>query len=196
MILVATIIHERKRYAFDHICRWLTKADLPDCKAVVKVHGGEYGAPGEIKQQREYLRRLAWETGASHLCFVGVDTIPPLDAVPRLLAHNVPVVSGLYFGRHNAENGSPDVAVCGVHSDPLFNKREHIEKLYTLQLVDWVGMDAILLARPAFESICWLDYEVADDDYPACQQLQSKGFKIYLDPTVVCRHYSTETVWS
>ena len=41
----------------------------------------------------------ALDGGFSNLMFLDDDTIPPHDVIPRLLAHNLPIVSGVYYRR-------------------------------------------------------------------------------------------------
>jgi len=166
---------------------WLEKADLPDCEVVMRWHLGEFGEKDAVKIQREFFRQLAIEKGASHLYFMGADTIPPLDVIPRLLAHNKPIVGGIYYGRPRAKNGDPKRAVAWKHDD---HGQNFLRKNGLVEL-DGMGMDCVLFSREAFSSFSWEDYGVNDDDYPVYDTLRAKGFKVMLDPSITCRHYNT-----
>jgi hypothetical protein len=111
-----------------------------------------------------------------------------LDVLPRLLAHNVDVVGGVYYGRTNSGNGDEQTAVVWKHKTD-FNKRKNLEQLTGLQEVDGMGMDCVLFSRAVLESFSFLDHVQNDDDYPIYDKLKEKNCKIWLDTSVVCRHY-------
>jgi hypothetical protein len=187
MILIAIPYHKRKRYALKPLMDWLEHAEFPDCEIIMRTHNGVFGELDAVKVQREFFRELAIDLEATHLFFVGADTIPPLDVVPRLLAHKLDVVGGLYFS--NLE-GSGD-AVAWKHSDKA---KSFLDE--TLPEVDGMGMDCVLLSREALSSFSFLDSPTSDDDYPIYEMLRQKGFKVYLDTSLVCKHYSSKTNYS
>jgi hypothetical protein len=188
-ILVAIPYHENKRYCLNELFDWIKLADLPDTEVLMRFHRGVYGEKNAVKTQREFFRQEAIRLGASHLFFVGVDTIPSLDILPKLLARNVDVVGGVYYGRSGAENGLADGAVAWKHKTEGFNKRSNLEKMTGLVEVDGMGCDCLLLSKAAYESVNWMDWQQNDDDYPLFDKLKEKGCKIWLDTEVVCRHY-------
>lgn len=195
MILVGIPFHDAKRYAIEPLLDWLKSADLPDCEVLIRVHRGVYGEKDAVKKQREFFRQEAIRLGATHLLFIGVDTIPPLDVLQKFLAWNVDVVGGVYYGRNQASNGNPNTAVAWVHRDSNFNKKENLSKLTGLQAVDGMGMDCVLFSRKAYESFSFFDYPTNDDDYPYYDILKEKGFTINLDCNVVCKHYSAKETY-
>jgi hypothetical protein len=190
MTLVFVPFHDKKRYCIEELLDWLRDADLPDTEIFMRIHGGRYGEKDAVKNQREWARKYAVEKGFSHLFMVGADTIPPLDALPKLLARNVDVVGGVYYGRPDAESPAENTATVWKHSDKSFHDRKNLETLTDLQVVDGMGNDCVLFSKKAFESFTYFDWQGIDDDYPCYDLLKSKGFKIYLDPLVVCKHYS------
>ncbi len=194
MILVAVPYHKQKQYSLDHLFDWIAQADLPNSHILLKVHTGPYGEKDAVKKQREYFRLLADRGGYSHLLFVGADTIPPLDVLPRLLAHGKDVVGGVYFGRHGATNGNPHTAVAWKHD----TKPEDLPKQFdgSLITVDGMGMDCVLFSRTAFTHMSFMNYEVTDDDYPVYDHLKTNGFQIYLDTSLICKHYSTKDTYA
>ena len=119
--------------------------------------------------------------------FVGADTIPPLDVLPRLLAHDKPVVGGVYYGRNQADNGNPKAAVAWKHED---FSQQWLETKGLVEL-DGMGMDCVLFNREAFTAFSYSDWEVNDDDYPAYDRLKTKGYKCLRDTTIICKHYDT-----
>lgn len=196
MILVGIPYHEQKRYCLNELFDYLRDAHLPDTEILIRIHNGTYGEKDAVKKQREFFRTQTLDHNFTHLFFVGADTIPPLDALPRLLAHGKDVVGGVYFGRHGAGNGLPNTAVAWRHSQPDFNTRENLEKQTELQKVDGMGMDCVLFSRKTLEGINFTEHQVNDDDYPVYDKLIRQGFEIYLDPTIICKHYSSLNTYS
>lgn len=184
MILVFVPYHSQKRYVIDHILDWVEHAALPDCEVVMRWHTGQWGEQDAVKQQREFARLLAIERNATHLYFMDADTIPPLDAIPRLLAHNAPIIGGLY---HSRAEGSESRIVAWRQDDDqqaFRNEPSPVE-------VDGMGMGCVLLAREAFTSFSFMDWVNKDDDYPAYDALRANGYKVLLDTAIVCKHYET-----
>lgn len=191
MILVAIPYHERKRYCLDHLFDWVDKADLKGCEVILRWHKGPFGETDAVKQQREFFRQLAVEKGASHLLFIGADTIPSLNVLPKLLAHDKDVVGAVYMGRPGADNGDPKRAVAWQHSD---HDQGFLDQC-SLVKVDGMGMDCVLFSRKAFTSFTW-NYGVNDDDYPVYDTLRSQGYEIWLDPSLICKHYETKDLYA
>jgi hypothetical protein len=178
--------HQKKRYCLNHVFDWLEKAELPDTEVVLREHRGIFGEKDAVKNQREFFRILAVNKNYSHLMYVGADTIPPLDVLPRLLAHNVDVVGAVYNSRFAADN-----AIAWREGQPEWNRKDKMPK-DGIHEVSGMGMDAVLFSRKAFESTSFLDWEQNDDDYPYYDRLKEKGFKIYLDTALICKHYIDE----
>lgn len=186
-ILIGIPYHKRKRYSINQLLDWIEQAELLGAEVLMRFHTGIYGEKNAVKTQREFFRKHALENGYDYLYFLGADTIPPLDILPRLLAHNKDVVGGIYYGRQCAENREPDTAVAWKHGES--NKKEDLEKQKDLIEIDGMGMDCVLFSREALEKVSWLSWEQNDDDYPYYDKLKEQGFKIYLDTSIVCEHY-------
>lgn len=155
----------------------------------MRWHLGPFGEKNAVKKQRDFFRQLALEKEASHLYFIDCDTIPPLDAIPRLLAHNKDVVGGVYVSRHDQSRYYKGKEV------PLAWRDTPEPYSYTeepgLVKVDGMGAGSVLISRRALGDISY-DYADNQDDWPVYRQLASKGYDIWLDPTIKCKHYKTE----
>lgn len=160
MILVFIPYHANKRYCIEHVLDWLEQADLPDTEVLMRWHRGTFGEPGAVKAQREFARQEALRLGATHLFFVGADTIPPLDALPKLLAHNLPLVSGRYYGRHEGSNQVPGM-------DCALIAREVLEQISWLE---WAIPDD---DYPFYERAKALGYEVYFDPNVHCRHYET-----------------------
>lgn len=140
--------------------------------------------------------------GYEYLFSLDSDVIPPRDAILRLLARNLPVVSGLYARR------SPP------HAIPVAIKNGSWLTDYkpgSLVEVDLVGAGCLLVHRSVFEQVPpqdpaapWFMWRVNERDF-ASERISSErpslsedfcwnhhikkyGIKTWLDTSVVCRH--------
>lgn len=64
------------------------------------------GHPWDIT--RNSLVKDAINNGSTHILFLDSDVCPPSDGLTKLLKHNLPIVSGLYYCRHRADIVVPE----------------------------------------------------------------------------------------
>ena len=186
MILVAIPYHKAKRYALPHLIDWLESADLSDCEVVMRWDIGEYAGKNAVKKQREFFRRLAIDENADYLYFMDCDTIPPLDTIQRLKAYDKDVVGALYYSRTQAEQTGQTPLAWRDTPDPYGWQQE----AGNLVEVDGMGAGAVLFSRRTLTEFNY-DYDGDQDDWPVYRQLKQKGYDIYLDKTLTCKHYET-----
>lgn len=155
-----------------------------------------------------------------YLFWIDDDVILPPDTLPKLLSHNVPIASGLYFMRK-----PPHLPVAYMESkDPLYRGRFWSLDSFpenALFEVDAVGHGCTLIKREVYDSVpepyyAWRDvYREADDSFRLSEGLtkeQAKtqedktlgedlyffskcrlhGYKILLDTSVSCGHFGTQ----
>lgn len=185
MILVGIPYHKEKRYALNHLLDWLEQAELPDCEVIMRWHLGTYGEKNAVKQQREFFRQLALDKNAAHLLFIDADTIPPLDLLPKLLAHNKDVVGALYNSRTQANT---PLAWRDTAAPYDFIGVE------TLAEVDGMGAGAVLFSRNVLDKFNY-GYDGDQDDWPVYRQLKAQGYSTYVDTSLICRHYQDATTY-
>lgn len=160
--------------------------------AILPVSGMPYD------HSRNTICKVALENGFQYVFMLDSDCIPPNDAILRLMAHRLPLVSGLYSRR------SPP------HAIPVAMKNGQWLTEYTpnsLVEVDVVGSGCMLIHRSLLENMPpqrdgkhWFDWRVdlqghlprekcLSEDFTFCQAArESLGIKTYLDTSVVCRH--------
>lgn len=173
MILIGIPYHPAKRYALDHLMDWLEQQH--DYEVIMRIDTGEYGRPGALKSQFEYLRLLASTNPlVEYLYICEADTIPPKDVIERLKAHQKPIVGALY---HYRSEDKPTVA---WPKDKLTDG---------LVQVDGMGTGAVLLDREVLDKFSFYDWPQPDCDYPMYDALKAKGYGIWLDMDLVCKHY-------
>jgi hypothetical protein len=183
-VLVGLPYHPNKRYALEYVYDWVNNQTHTDVEVVSRWHMGPFGEDNAVKAQREFFRRLAVERGHDHFYSMGTDTIPPLDVIDRLLAHDKDIAGAVYRQRKDKDQQ----VIAWRHGDDekkFMNEKGLVE-------VDGMGMDAVLFSREAFTSFTFFDWGQNDDDYPAYDLLKTKGFTVWLDTSLVCRHYMTK----
>jgi len=151
---------------------------------------------------RNSICQAALEQGFEHVFFLDSDVIPPPDAVPRLLARNLGVVSGLYCRR------SPPAGVPVMQKPP----GQWVTQFEPGSLVDvdTVGAGCLLIHRRILEGLAakmpadnprkWFEWRVdfngrapreecMSEDFEMCRRVRTLlGEKIWVDTSIVCRH--------
>jgi hypothetical protein len=127
----------------------------------------------------------------THIFFMDDDMTFPQDALMRLLAHDVPIVSGHYVKRF-----PPFWPVAMRYVGPT-GYTSLIDFCPGLQEVDVVGGGCLLIKREVFETIPypWFEYVSEEhkgvqttEDVPFCEKAKKAGFPILLDFDVQCGH--------
>jgi len=147
----------------------------------------------KITYSRERLRRYAIENNFDGILFLDSDTIPAnRNAIELLLSKNKDVISGLY---HYKESSVPVV----IDKDTHTNISEHkILKLVNKDEICEVwgfGYGCLLLTGEALKVA--FDYKLfgqeRTDDFGHCEALQNAGFKRWLYPFVLCKHFGEKS---
>lgn len=135
------------------------------------------------------------EVGWEWLFFLDDDTIPPPDAIIRLMKHQQPIVSGLYYRRNNP--------ICPVMlRDVPGGGRQWITEYPkdSLIQVDFVGSGCMLIHRSVLDKVPypWFDWRVdrydlpenerMSEDFAFCLEARKVGYKVIVDTLIICRH--------
>jgi hypothetical protein len=184
LVAIATLVHERKAYAYEHFFEWARLQTWEPVEFVTAVHLGKYGDCGGVKEMRERVRQQALDLGADALMFLDIDTIPEENAVEQLLEVDGDMVTGIYFSR---ESATEDRAVCWRHDD---NDQNFLNNEVVSE-IDGAGMGCCLIHRRVFELVDW-KYEIPDDDYPYWAEASRLGFRLRSLNTLRCLHYANE----
>lgn len=141
----------------------------------------------------------------THLLFIDSDTIPPEDAIKRLLSHDKDIVTGLTpILRYEEKEGDWDVydnCFTSVEKDENGKTiKTHIAQRGTgLQEVFRCGGSCLLIKREVFEKLKvpyfrFLSNEdgtshTRSEDIYFCDSARAANINIYADTEVACRHY-------
>lgn len=137
----------------------------------------------------------------THFMFVDDDTIPPPDAVSKLLALNADIATGVTpIMRKDEENKIYTTTNCftSIENDGEFINMETVEENSGIHEVLRCGASCLMLSRKAIETIgdpwfkiTWTpDFKsYVGEDLSFCDLARSKGLKIVCDSSVSCAHF-------
>jgi len=200
-ILIAVPYHERKKYCLDQLYRSINNLSTTTKKAgfevevLVRHDLNEFGAPDNVKKQREFFRQQVLVNDHDYLFFHGADTIPPADAIVKMINSGYGILSGVYWqrGENKAMNA---IAWFGNDPDEKNIKMQDQFNNHSQIRVDGFGLDCVLISRSVLEQISWFDWPVNDDDYPFCDKATELGFELFIDTSIQCQHWDTPKSYS
>lgn len=137
----------------------------------------------------------------THLFFIDSDTIPPADALTRLLSHDKDVVSGLTpIPKFNDDDLSWfTIDNCFIKPESTDEPGTYVPERRTgLHKIFRCGTSCLLIKRKVFEALKkpYFVFDYNDDhtmhtrseDIRFCDNAIAAGFEIYADTEVVCGH--------
>lgn len=137
--------------------------------------------------------------GAEYILHYDSDVVPPADGLLRLLAHKLPIVSGMYSRR------SPPHSLPVMMKDGMWHTNFRMGSLVE---VDFVGAGFFLVHRSVYEALPWSDErrgkkffdwrvdcqgqvppgEALSEDFSMNLAARKLGYKIYVDTSIRCKH--------
>lgn len=146
----------------------------------------------------------------THLLFIDSDTVPPVDALRRLLSHDQPMVSGLTPILHwnQVAKHWDTFDNCFTHQDTDDAGKPtatHVAERHTgLQQIFRCGSSCVLIKREVFEALTKPHYEflynedrtqhTRSEDIHFCDNVRAAGFTIHADTDVVCNHHKEAVI--
>jgi hypothetical protein len=159
-----------------------------------------------VSLARHKLADAAIKLNPDYLFWVDDDVIPPTDCLVRMLAHNLPFVSGLYFSRQAPYQ--PQM----YHRVPEQGGYAPIvEYPHGLVQADVVGAGCSLVAGDVYKRLAALPVRYAGDvplspwyefftmqgeDFYFCERLRDIGVPVMVDTTIQCVHLGTSEITS
>ena len=174
-----------------------------------------------IHEGREQIVDAFLSTEATHLMFVDSDNIIPTGATRRLLSHNKPIVSGLYFKRQGAPEAVAFEWAEESHTKFHSMSQSIAERMRELGLpassseqivgepseclmeADVVGFGTVLIQREAIEEMKKANGIIfgkhgldVGEDVVFCRLAQDLGMKIWVDIGVQSGHMAKYVITS
>lgn len=153
------------------------------------------------------------EPDATHLFFMDSDMVFPADALDRLLAHDLPIVSGTYFARTNNPvphvydfvrtdelgvrwyhpKGEAFVEWIRAHPEAASLPNVHAFPDPWLVKCDGIGGGCLLIKREVFERMPapWFENALGSkggEDFDFCEKAKRLGYEIWADFAIQCDH--------
>lgn len=156
-----------------------------------------------LPHSRNILRQMVLDKGYDYFLSLEQDVIPPVDVIERLVRHKQLIVSGVYYKYYNLSYYHQKNLIKTVKKTTplLFGKIEGVTtKMQYLSAKDveeeklikirFCGLGCVLIARPVLEKVSFRSEREVDchDDLWFCNDAIKKGFEIYADTSVKCKH--------
>lgn len=173
----------------------------------------------DVALSRNILAAQALREKAEWIFYLDSDIIPPLNVIQRLIGHNLPVVSGLYWRRY--ENLQPCIYKLGDDGIPKpFTDVDLALQGSALLEVEGVGAGCLLIHSSVLEKLkpsveqfdlrdpvtnqvltCWKFFEYIvhhnvnlSEDIVLASRVRGLGYKIFADLSLKCGHLTTVMV--
>ena len=173
----------------------------------LQQHGIEvlYDAPGEknriqrIVSGRELLRKECLKRGYSHLWFVDSDTIPPKDALEKLLAAEKQIISGVVLSRMNINGRFGVFPALYAKTEKKGSARlmsvEEVKGKGVIE-IDISGFACCLIKKEVLENVPLRYYgqSQSGEDVAFHVDAHKQGFKSFAALSVKCKHLGDNEV--
>lgn len=166
----------------------------------VNVIKGKYfeSAKDRVICSRNILRKYCIEKNYDYFLSLEQDVVPPRDVIEKLLEHDKEIVSALYF--YLGDDKKTLLPMIWVHYKGEYAKRLMIDEIPENELIEAItsGLGCVLIKKNVLETIEFrhMKDEEPWDDLWFCEDARAKGFKVYVDTTLKCKHYIKGMNWS
>ena len=166
----------------------------------INVIKGKYfdGAKDRVVHSRNILRKYCIDN--NYDCFLSLeqDVVPPKNVIEKLLNHNKDITSALYF--YLGDDNKTLLPMMWIHYKGDYAKRLMIDEVPENELVEVItsGLGCVLIKNNVLEKIEFRHVKDEEpwDDLWFCEDAREKGFKIYVDTSLRCKHYVKGMDWS
>ena len=138
-----------------------------------------------LQTSRENLVGAALNGEFSHIFFIDADVIVPYNAFEILARKKKDIINGVYFQSCEPYNvvAKKDGKLLDVQANQLYE-------------VDYCGLGCSLIKTSVFEKVQRPYFKFENDegeDVYFFRKCRDAGFKVFLDSSVVCRHWGSAT---
>lgn len=151
------------------------------------------GVPIDVA--RNEIVKSALTNNVDWIFFLDTDVVPPPDIITRLMAHNLPIVTAIYHTR------APPIEPCIWREVHPSGKQAIAYTQGQMIEADFIGMGACLIHTSVFKNIFppFFDWTLGrqepnnmtlgrSEDFEFCKKVRDKGYKIWADTSIQCRH--------
>ncbi len=149
-----------------------------------------------VDQVRNLIASYAINNKYDYLFCVDYDVSFNTDTLTKLLSHDKDIVSGLYIQRKPGEH------ILEIYRKNDFGGHYNIPmgalQKNTLEPIDGCGFGCVLIKTEVLTGIGYPQFtyhhalsieDTLSEDVDFCMKAQDKGFKLFVDTSVTCRHH-------
>ena len=180
IVMIGVGICPRTEYARDLFMDWIKNQTYKDYELFIDENSGEENA----RASRQRIRDKFMESKCKYLLFCDIDTIPPVDAIQKLMDADKDIITGLTTSRLDEsvlafwKNGYPEQD----------QKREFLKNSPEIVEIDGAGLYLTLIKRPVLEKILF-NWNSIVDDAEFYIRARVLGYKIFMHQGILCKHY-------
>ena len=180
IVMIGVGICPRTEYARDLFMDWIKNQTYKDYELFIDENSEEENA----RASRQRIRDKFMESKCKYLLFCDIDTIPPLDAIQKLIDADKDIITGLTTSRLDEsvlafwKNGYPEQD----------QKREFLKNSPEIVEIDGAGLYLTLIKRPVLEKILF-NWNSIVDDAEFYMRARVLGYKIFMHQGILCKHY-------
>lgn len=180
IVMIGVGICPRTEYARDLFMDWIKNQTYKDYELFIDENSGEENA----RASRQRIRDKFMESKCKYLLFCDIDTIPPVDAIQKLMDADKDIITGLTTARLDEsvlafwKNGYPEQN----------QKREFLKNSPEIVEIDGAGLYLTLIKRPVLEKILF-NWNSIVDDVEFYIRARVLGYKIFMHQGILCKHF-------
>ncbi len=153
------------------------------------------GVPIDVA--RNEIVKSALANDCQWVFFLDSDVEVPSDTIPRLMSHNIPIISGIYYTR-----APPIEPAIWKEVQPSGKQAINFTPGTGLIECDFVGAGCLLIHTSVFKNLksqLWFNWTLGreipmdmttgrSEDFQFCKAARDRGFKIFADTSIICKH--------
>jgi len=153
------------------------------------------GVPIDIARQE--IVKSALDNNVEWVFFLDSDVEAPADTIPRLMAHNLPIVSGVYWTRNH-----PLEPAVWKSVNPSGKQAIPFKPNSGLITADFAGAGCLLVHTSVFKNIGpqpWFEWTLGrevpgnmsigrSEDFEFFRKCKARGYTLYIDTSIICKH--------
>lgn len=152
-------------------------------------------ARDRIVSSRNLIRRYCLENNYDYLFSLEQDVIPPLDIIEILLKSGKKIISGLYYKLDDKEL----TPVAWIHHEGNYARRLNYSETIEPKIIEVItcGLGCVLIHKDVLEKVRFRynESKKSFDDVWFGIDARDKGFKLYLDTGIKCKHLIKGMDW-
>ena len=152
-------------------------------------------ARDRIVSSRNLLRQYCLDNNYDYLFSLEQDVIPPLDIIEKLLNSGKKVIGGLYY----KVDGKELTPIAWIHHEGTLARRLNYSETVESRIMEVItcGLGCVLIHKNVLEKVKFRyeENKKSFDDVWFGIDVRDKGFKLYLDTGLKCKHLIKGMDW-